>query len=81
MSRADELKALQALSDDDINTEDLPEVDFSKAEVGKFYRPVKQPVTIRIDADVLAWFKANNPKYQTAVNKALRDYMNQHQGG
>jgi uncharacterized protein (DUF4415 family) len=43
--------------------------------VGKFYRPVKQQVTLRIDADVLAWFKGQGEKYQTAVNRALRERM------
>ena len=37
-----------------------------------------QPVTIRLDADVIAWFKQTAPQYQTAVNKVLRDYMEQH---
>ena len=74
----EELKALQAMQDDDIDTSDIPEVDFSGAEVGRFYRPVKKSVTIRLDADVLDWFRQANPKYQTAVNAALREYMNSH---
>jgi uncharacterized protein (DUF4415 family) len=32
-------------------------------------------VTIRLDADVIAWFKGVAPQYQTAVNKVLREYM------
>jgi len=62
--------------DANIDTSDSPEiVDWSRAERGRFYRPIKQVVTIRLDADVIAWFKARDPKYQTAVNRALREYM------
>jgi uncharacterized protein (DUF4415 family) len=64
------------MSDADIDTSDIPEiVDWRGAERGRFYRPVKQVVTIRLDADVIAWFKAQDRKYQTAVNRALREYM------
>ena len=73
---ARELRDLKAMRDADIDTSDIPEiVDWSGAERGRFYRPVKQIVTIRLDADVVAWFKARDRKYQTAVNRALREYM------
>jgi uncharacterized protein (DUF4415 family) len=45
------------------------------AEVGSLYRPIKKPVTLRIDADVLAWFKKHGPGYQTRINQALRKVM------
>ena len=45
------------------------------AEVGSLYRPIKKPVTLRIDADVLAWFKKQGPGYQTRINQALRNIM------
>ncbi|WP_119303826.1 BrnA antitoxin family protein [Dongia deserti] len=71
-----ELAALEKMPDSAIDTSDIPEVtDWSKAQVGRFYRPIKQPVTIRLDADVVAWFKATAPQYQTAVNKVLREHM------
>ena len=71
-----ELAALEKMPDSAIDTSDIPTVtDWSKAQVGRFYRPIKQPVTIRLDADVIAWFKETAPQYQTAVNKVLRDYM------
>ena len=47
---------------------------------GKFYRPVKQPITIRIDADVLAWFKSKGGKYQVHINRVLRKYVAGQQG-
>jgi uncharacterized protein (DUF4415 family) len=74
--RAAEIKRLSALRDDEIDTSDIPvRADWSRAQVGKFYRPIKKQVTLRIDADVLAWFKSKGGKYQTAVNAALREHM------
>ena len=76
---AKELRALRAMSDAEIDTSDIPEiVDWRGAVRGRFYRPVKQMVTIRLDADVIAWFKARDRRYQTAVNRALREYMLEH---
>ena len=76
-----ELERLAAMPDADIDTSDIPErLDWSGAEVGKFYRPVKTQITLRIDADVLAWFKAKGGKYQTEVNKVLRDHMTRKRG-
>ena len=71
-----ELKALASMREKDIDTSDIPEVtNWRGAVVGKFYRPVKRSVTIRLDADVLAWFKARGGKYQTAINKVLRNHV------
>jgi uncharacterized protein (DUF4415 family) len=41
----------------------------------KMYKPIKKPVTLRLDADVLAWFKAQGRGYQTRINRALRGVM------
>ena len=41
----------------------------------QFYRPVKQQTSIHLDADVLAWFKAQGKGYQTRMNEILRDAM------
>jgi uncharacterized protein (DUF4415 family) len=74
--KASEIKRLAALRDDEIDTSDIPvRTSWSRAEVGKFYRPIKKQVTLRIDADVLAWFKSKGGKYQTAVNAALREHV------
>jgi uncharacterized protein (DUF4415 family) len=68
-----ELAALLRMRDEDIDTSDIPEVtDWSKAVVGKFYRPIKEPVTLRMDVDVLARLKAAGPGYQTRINTLLR---------
>jgi uncharacterized protein (DUF4415 family) len=74
-----QIKALLRLPDEKIDTSDIPEVtDWSKAVVGKFYRPLKEPVTIRLDADILAWLKAQGPGYQTRINALLRDALRRH---
>ena len=41
----------------------------------EYYRPLKKPVTLRLDADVLAWFKKDGRRYQTRINQALRAVM------
>lgn len=44
-------------------------------KISDFYRPLKRPVTLRLDADVLAWFKRDGKRYQTRINQALRQVM------
>ena len=67
---------LKQKDDSEIDYSDIPEIkDFSKAIRGKFYRPIKKHVTIRLDADILDWFKRNNDQYQTAINNVLREYV------
>ena len=74
-----ELASLAAMADDAIDTSDAPELlDWSGARRGLFYRPVKQQLTLRLDSDVVAWFKAHATSgegYQTRINRALREYM------
>jgi uncharacterized protein (DUF4415 family) len=54
----------------------MPEtLDWSGAEIGKFYRPPKKPVTMRLDADVIEWLKGYGPGYQTKANILLRHAM------
>ena len=48
---------------------------FALSDALEFYRPVKKPVTLRLDADVLAWFKKDGRRYQTRINSALRKVM------
>ena len=71
-----EIAAIAAKKDEDIDLSDMPEViDWSGAEVGKFYRPPKRPVTMRLDADVVEWLKSYGPGYQTKANLLLRQAM------
>jgi hypothetical protein len=54
----------------------MPEVlDWSGAEIGKFYRPAKKPVTMRLDTDIVGWLKSYGRGYQTRVNILLRHAM------
>ena len=74
------LQALQEeLPDDQINTTNIPEIlDWSGAQRGVFYRPVKQQITLRLDADIISWFKAHahgGRGYQTDINRALREHI------
>jgi uncharacterized protein (DUF4415 family) len=45
------------------------------AEIAGLYKPIKKPVTLRVDADVLAWFRKPGRGYQTRINRALRKVM------
>lgn len=58
------------------------EYDFSNGIRGRFYTPKKKSTTIRLDDDIILYFKkiANGQKigYQTLLNSALREYINQH---
>lgn len=77
-------KALQILAaqpDSEIDLSDIPEIRKipSDAVIGKFYRPKKTSVTIRLDADVVAWLKAMGEGYQTRINAYLRQMMRRNQ--
>ena len=71
-----DIAAISAMKDEDIDLSDMPEVlDWSGAEMGRFYRPPKRSVTIRLDGDVLDWLKGYGKGYQTRVNLLLRHAM------
>jgi uncharacterized protein (DUF4415 family) len=75
-SLEEQVANMQQKEDKDIDFSDIPEIlDWTGAVRGKFYRPVKKHVTLRLDADVLEWFKRKHPKYQSAINTALRRYI------
>lgn len=44
-------------------------------DLARFYRPIKKPVTLRLDADIIAWFQRQGRGYQTRINRALRKLM------
>jgi uncharacterized protein (DUF4415 family) len=71
------LEKLAAHPDREIDLSDILEIRElpSDAVIGKFYRPKKEIVTIRLDADVLAWLKASGSGYQTRINSFLRQLM------
>ena len=65
-------------TDNQIDLSDMPEVaDWSGVQRGLF-RPLKKPIKMRVDADVLAWFQAQGRMYQRRMNAALREYIRLH---
>ncbi len=81
-ARASEIRALRRMKDREIDTTDIsPTLDWSKAVVGKFYRPIKKPLTIRLDTDVIAWLKGQGRGYQTRINALLRSAMERADSG
>jgi uncharacterized protein (DUF4415 family) len=77
-----EIEALAALPEEKIKTGDIPEQrDWSGARRGVFFRPIKKQITLRIDADLLDWFRRHpehGEGYQTSINRVLREYVIQH---
>jgi uncharacterized protein (DUF4415 family) len=76
--RQRELKAIAALSDDRIDTSDIPaltEEQLRRAVRREMYRPLKKPVTMRLDVDVIDWLREGGPGYQTKANALLRREM------
>lgn len=81
----EQLDRLAAMPDEKIDTADIPEAPpeaWVHARRPGLYRPVKKPVTLRLDADVVAWFKdhAREGGYQTEINRVLRRYVAQARG-
>jgi uncharacterized protein (DUF4415 family) len=76
--RRKELAILAALPYKQIDTTDIPELSvaqLSQAVRGQMYRPIKKPVTMRLDADVIHWLKSQGSGYQTKANRLLREEM------
>jgi uncharacterized protein (DUF4415 family) len=74
---------VDALKDEQIDLSDIPEITpemFARAVVRRGLKPVprKAQITLRVDSDVLEWFKKRGPGYQTKVNALLRAYMEAH---
>src|SRR5690348_13881876 len=73
-----ELAELNALERRPVDTSDIPEWTdemWERAVRGKFYRPVKKAVSLRLDSDVIAWLKKDGKGYQTRANRVLREKM------
>lgn len=76
-------KRVDALKDKDIDKTDIPEVSpemFARGLVRRGLKPAarKQQLTIRVDGDVLDWYKRQGQGYQTKINSLLRAYMDAH---
>ena len=79
-SQKKELAALEAAPDSSIDYSEIPELTdkfWQNAVRNPFYRPIKKQLTLRLDADVVAWFKrrAAGRGYQTGINRALREHI------
>lgn len=78
-----EIEALKAMPDSAIDYSEIPPLSeefWQNAERNPYYRPVKQQLTLRLDADLIAWFKRRAGEgrgYQTGINRALREYVAQ----
>ena len=81
----EQLAKVAAMPDDEIDIEDIPEAPVENWLHARraLYRPLKQPVTMRLDADVLTWFKEHSAGggYQTEINRVLREYAIGGRGG
>lgn len=78
--REAQMRYLAELPDGQIDTSDIPEItdeQWATARRGALFRPLKAPITIRLDADVIAWFKETTAsgKYQSEINRVLRQHM------
>ena len=72
-----ELSKVSRMADAKIDYSDVPALRSLPQEVhiGRFYKPVKEQISLRVDADVLAWFRSRGRKYQTYMNEVLRREM------
>lgn len=72
------------MRDEDIDFSDVPEIPpekFAQAIVRRGLKPVgrKAQITLRIDSDVLEWFRARGARYQSQMNAVLRAYKEAHE--
>jgi len=77
-ARKRKLAQLMARPDAEIDFTDIPPLEESfwrNAVRNPFYRPVKQQLTVRLDADVVAWLRRHGKGYQTRLNRVLRQAM------
>lgn len=71
-----DLAKIDKLREEDIDYSDIPELDdevFAQPLVP--WPPKKETITIRVDSDVLGWFKQQGRGYQTRINQVLRRYI------
>ena len=69
----EKIEELKALNDGPIDTSDIPEL--TNADFLEMYRPIKKPLSIRLDSDIIAWLKSYGKGYQSRINTILRQAM------
>ena len=73
------LEELKNIPESAIDTSDIPELDASFWEKAKLVKPLtKQAISLRVDSDVLDWFKSQGKGYQSLMNAVLRSYVEHH---
>ena len=77
-------KRIAAMKDEDIDFSDIPEITpemVARAVVRRDFKPIprKKQLTLRIDGDIVEWYKDQGRGYQTRINSLLRAYMDAHQ--
>jgi uncharacterized protein (DUF4415 family) len=73
------LEELENIPESAIYTSDIPELDASFWETAKLVQPMtKQAISLRVDSDVLDWFKNQGKGYQSLMNAVLRSYVEHH---
>lgn len=73
------LEELENISESAIDTSDIPELDAIFWEKAKLVQPMtKQAISLRVDSDVLDWFKSQGKGYQSLMNAVLRSYVEHH---
>jgi uncharacterized protein (DUF4415 family) len=78
IAQKEELRTLGLKPESEIDTTDIPTLDESfwkNAVQNPFYKPTKTSTTVRIDSDVLHWFRSHGKGYQTRINAVLRHEM------
>lgn len=69
-------KQVDAIKDEDIDYTDSPEVTEEMFNMMKFREPIKKGIYIKLDTDIIDFFKKNSKKYQTRINEVLKAYKN-----
>jgi len=71
-------KRINAMTDEDIDLTESPELDAAFFKEAVTWPTHKKQITLRLDPDVLEFFKSQGRGYQTAINKVLRRYVETH---
>ena len=79
VSKKQRLKKIEAIREEGIDYSDIPELskEFWERAIVE-YPEKKKSVTLRVDADIIKWFKSKGKGYQTKINAILRSYYEAH---
>jgi len=69
------LEEIEARIGEDDDFPPAPEANWASAVRGRFYKPRKEAISLRLDMDVLDWLRRKGPGYQTEINRILREKM------